>query len=307
MEKRVLVTGASGLVGRALVQTLVARGYSVHALSRSDIQPTLPGVAFFTWDVAAGYADPRCLDGVAAIIHLAGENIAARPWSDRRKQALVESRTHSIALLYELMEKQQAREIRTVVSASASGYYEPNTDNWMTEDQLPADSFLGHTSVAWERAVAQGSRLGLRTVSLRSGVVLASEHGLYPKFAALVARGLGVVPGSGKQWLPWIHIDDVVAGYLFALEHPGLSGVYNMAAPDQVPFRLFLQAVATHYGKPLWLPNIPGFLLKAVLGQLSELVLDGTRMSVEKIRNAGFQYKYPDIESAVAALAARGG
>ncbi len=304
MEKRVLVTGASGLVGRTLIPALVARGHSVHALSRSETRHGQPGVTFFVWDVDTGHIDPRCLDGVGAIVHLAGENIAARPWSDRRKRALVESRTKSIALLYEVLEKRN-HGVQTVVSASASGYYEPNVDAWMSEDRPPADNFLGQTGYAWERAVAQGQRLGVRTVSMRSGVVLANEGGLYPKFAGMVKRGLGSAPGSGDQWLPWIHVDDAVAGYLFALEHHGVSGVYNMAAPGQVPFRQFLQAIAHHYGKPLWLPNIPRVLLKAMLGQLSELLVDGTRMSVEKLRNAGFRFKYPEIGGAVAALASQ--
>ncbi|MFC3196974.1 TIGR01777 family oxidoreductase [Parapedobacter deserti] len=302
MGKKVLVTGASGLVGQALIKALVDRNYAVNALSRSNRQINSPSVSFYRWDVAAGEVDPSCMEGVECIIHLAGESIVGLPWSNRRKQAILESRTKSIGILYRLLETVDAHEVRTVISASAAGYYSDRGDELMTEDKLPANDFLGQTCAHWERAVDEGRMLGLRTVSLRSGVVLSPHGGVYGKLAPMIKKGLGVVPGSGTQWIPWIHIEDAVSMYIFALEHNGIHGVYNMAAPEQITFSAFIRAIAKRYKRPLWLPKVPSFLLRAFLGQMSDMLLSSTRMSVEKIRNAGFKFRYPQINSALGAL-----
>ncbi|MGK6351243.1 TIGR01777 family oxidoreductase [Parapedobacter sp. DT-150] len=301
MNKRVLVTGASGLIGRALMPVLVERGYFVNALSRTKRVSDLSGVQFFEWDVSADQVDPACLDGVTAIIHLAGENIGALPWSNKRKQLILASRTEPIELLYRLLKQQAAPPVKAVISASATGYYNDRGDEWMTEDKPPANDFLGQTCAAWERAVSRGRDMGLRTVSLRSGVVLSAEGGIYRKFADLIKRGLGIVPGTGNQWMPWIHIDDVVSLYLFALEHNGIHGVYNMSAPEQISFSTFVRAIAKQQGRS-WLPKVPAFMLKTILGQMSELLLSSTRVSTEKIRNTGFQFSYPTFEGALEAI-----
>lgn len=300
MQKSVLVTGASGLVGEALVKVLANQGYFVKALSRDDRQQS-PFANFFKWDVSEGKIDEDCVTGVDAIIHLAGENIASLPWSKRRKKVILESRTRSIAMLYELLEK-HPHQVKVVVSASATGYYSHRGDEVMTEDKLPARDFLGQTCLEWERAVAEGKRLGLRVVSLRSGTVLASAGGIYNKLAKAIKMRLGAVPGTGKQWMPWIHIDDVVAMYIFAMEHNGIQGVYNMTASQQINFSTFVHTIAQHVDKSIWLPHIPEFALKAVLGQMSELMLSSTRVSADKIRNAGFLFKYPEIDRAIASL-----
>ena len=301
-EQRVLVTGASGLVGRALVDALVGRGYPVNALSRQKQRAELPNVRFYEWDVPAREIDAACFEDVVGIVHLAGENIAALPWSNNRKRAILESRTQSIGLIYDVLGRRNLKDIKTVVSASATGYYNERGDEWMSEDKAPAAGFLGKTCMGWEHAVNRGEDLGLRTVSLRSGVVLSGAGGIYDRFAALIKKGLGVVPGKGTQWMPWIHIDDAVAMYLFALEHQGIRGVYNMAAPDQITFATFVHAIAHQQGKLLWLPRIPEFLLKAVLGQMSELLLSSTRVSVDKIQNTGFTFTHPEIKGAIKAL-----
>lgn len=307
MKKKVLVTGASGLVGRALVKALIGSGYAVNTLSRRSrfLQADSADVHCYHWDVTAGEIDTSCVDGVEGIIHLAGENIGALPWSNSRKQAIVESRKHSISLLYDLLKKKDINSTKTVVSASASGYYSDRGDEWMSEDKPPATDFLGQTCVAWEHAVAQGRDLGLRTVSLRSGIVLSSQGGIYPQFADVMKWHIGIIPGSGNQWVPWIHIEDAVAMYLFALEHRGLQGVYNMAAPEIVSFATLVRTIAQQTGRKAWLPRIPGFLLRAILGQMSETLLSSTRMSVEKISSTGFQFIYPKLADAIDAIVNR--
>lgn len=302
MTKRVLVTGASGLVGRTLMKALVTHGYEVHGLSRQQRDSDTPAIRFYRWDVTGGTLDTDCLEGVTAIIHLAGEPIGALPWSNKRKRIIRESRTQSIALLYDALKRNPSHGVRTVISASATGYYSHRGDEWMTEDKPPANGFLGGTCVAWERGVSAGKDMGLRTVSLRSGLVLSADGGIYRQLTNIVDKGLGAVPGSGRQWVPWIHIEDAVKMYCFAMEHSGISGVYNMVAPDPVIFSQLIRVIAAERRKPLWLPKVPAVLLKAVLGQMSELLLSSTRASADKIRNAGFKFKYPSIGDAAKAL-----
>lgn len=302
MKKRVLITGASGLVGRKLVEALVNRNYQVNALTRNKQHTASPSVQFFEWDVSQGKIDPACIDGVEAIVHLAGENIAALPWSNRRKQAILESRTQSIAMIYELLREKKTHTIKTVVSASASGYYRDGGDELMTEDQPPAPGFLGQTCLKWEQAVRQGSELGLRCVSLRSGVVLSAQGGAYRKLATMAKNRMAAVLGTGNQWMPWVHVTDAVSMYMFALEHPGINGAYNLCAPDQVTFSTFTHQVAAYAGSSVWLPNIPAFFVKAVLGQMSEVLLNSTRMSAGKISDTGFEFQYPELDGALANL-----
>jgi len=301
MNKRILMTGATGLIGQALTDALLEQGDEVHALSRISRRADRPGLRYFQWDVAAGRIDADCFDGVEAIVHLAGENIATKPWSSRRKQAILESRTQSIALLYRTLNDRPSHTVRTVISASASGYYADAGDEAMTEDRLPAPGFLGQTCAAWERAVSDGRELGLRTVSLRSGVILSDRDGFYAKLAALIRRGVAIIPGSGRQWLPWIHIDDAVAAYRYALEHNGMQGVYNMVAPGAVTFEAFIRELARRRGARIVI-HVPAIVLKTVLGQLSESLLTGARLSADKLRNAGFEFRYPHLHGALAAL-----
>lgn len=299
---RILLTGATGLVGKALMTALTNKGYAINALSRNKQPAALPDIRFFQWDVFANKIDKACLDGVHAIIHLAGENIAALPWSNKRKRLIRDSRTQSMSLLYDLLREQKEHEVTTVISASASGYYGNQGNEWMTEDKPPAADFLGQTCRDWEHTVGEGRELGLRTVSLRSGVILSARSGIFPKFAGFIKKGLGTVPGTGKQWMPWIHLMDAVDMYIFALEHNGIHGAYNMASPVPVTFSQFVLTIAEALKKPLWLPNIPPFLLKAIMGQMSEMLFSSTRMSAEKIQNAGFQFRFPELKDAIRAL-----
>lgn len=299
---RVLVTGATGLVGTALIRALVHRGYHVHALSRNKRESGQPEVRFFQWDVPEGRLEEDCLEGVRAIIHLAGENIAALPWSNRRKKQLRDSRIQSILILYDALKRRGRQDVESVISASASGYYGDKGEEWLTEDKPAANDFLGQTCRDWEAAVQRGAGLGLRTVSLRSGVVLSPQGGIFPKVAGFVKKRLAMVPGTGRQWMPWIHLDDVVSMYLFALEHNGIHGVYNMTAPQPVRFASFVRTVADTVKHAVWLPHAPRFVLKAVMGEMSELLLSSTRMSAEKIQNAGFPFRYPTWEGAAKAL-----
>ena len=298
--QRILISGATGLIGEALIKTLLSKGYIIHALVRKP-QADVQNIHYFTWNVEDGIIDKTCIEEVDAIVHLAGANIAKKPWSRKVRSNILKSRTDSIALIYSLLSSGNHR-VKTVVSASATGYYGNRGEELLTEEMSPADDFLGQTCLAWEQAVANGKSFGLRTVSLRCGMVLTKVGGALPALTKPINLGLGTAFGNGKQYVPWIHLTDVIAMYAFALEHPGLSGSYNMVAPQIVTNQQLNQEIAKKLGKPLWLPPTPAFVLRGILGKMSALVLDSTKVSAERIINAGFKFKYPNLQEALTSI-----
>jgi uncharacterized protein (TIGR01777 family) len=296
MNKNILITGGSGLLGKQLTEALLNLGYTVTHLSRS------PGknakVKTFLWDVAHGKIDQHCIDGVDTIVHLAGAGIADKRWTDKRKQLLTESRTRSIALIYELIQK-RANQVHSVVSASATGYYSNRGDELLTEESPPASDFLGTCCVQWEQAVDKGAALGLRVLKYRTGVVLTKDGGALPQLALPIKMGLGSPIGAGNQWIPWIHHQDVVDMYIEGIENESLSGVYNMVAPQPVTNAQMSKAVAAQLHKPFWAPNVPAFIIKTLFGEMATVVLGSTRVSAQKVINAGYNFKYPIIADAL--------
>ncbi|MGZ3755101.1 MAG: TIGR01777 family oxidoreductase [Mucilaginibacter sp.] len=299
MSKHILLTGGSGLLGKNLTQLLLSRGYTVSHLSRKA--GTDPQVKTFIWDIAKGLIDESCIDGVDTIVHLAGAGIADERWTPERKEELIASRTQSIALIYELLSK-KSNGVKSVISASGIGYYSDRGDELLTEDSHPSDDFLGECCIQWEKAVDAGKELGLRIVKFRTGVVLTTSGGALVKLAMPIKFGVGSPLGSGKQWISWIHHQDVANLYLYGIENNNLSGVFNMVAPNAVTNEALTKAVAKQLHRPVWLPNIPAFILKLLLGQMSTLVLGSTRVSATKIQASGYQFKYTDIESALKEL-----
>ncbi|MES2268162.1 MAG: TIGR01777 family oxidoreductase [Bacteroidota bacterium] len=296
-KKNILITGGSGLLGRELTKALLALGHTVSHLSRSTGKD--PHVKTFLWNVAKGQIDPHCIDGVDTIIHLAGAGIADKRWTDNRKREIVESRTKSIALIYGLM-KDKAHKVHSVISASGINYYGGNRgDELLTEDNPPENDFIGNCCVAWEKAVDEGKQFDLRILKFRTGVVLTKKGGALPQLALPVKLAIGSPLGTGKQWIPWIHHNDVIDMYLFGLENEQLTGVYNMVAPLPVTNTNMTIAVAQQLHRPLWAPNVPAFLIKILFGEMASLVLGSTKASSQKIEDAGFKFKYPDITGAL--------
>lgn len=297
---KILVTGASGLVGKALVAALIDKGYTINVLSRKA-KPNTSSISYFTWDLEAGTIDKACLAEVDAIVHLAGAGIAKKPWSKNVRANILKSRTDSIQLIYQLLQS-TPHQVKTVVSASGTGYYGDRRDELLTEERVPADDFLGQTCLAWEQVVSQAASYGIRTVSLRSGIILSKDGGALPLMAKPVKLGFGTSLGSGKQYIPWIHLEDAVDMYIFALEHDRLRGVYNMVAPETITNKTLNRALAQTLGRPLWMPPLPAFLIRSVLGKMSDLLLYSTRVSAERISNTGFKFKYPTIQEALSAI-----
>src|SRR6185437_2284395 len=294
-NKHILLSGGTGLVGRHLTEQLLLKGCSVSHLSRSPGKDAR--VKTFLWDVDKGLIDEGCIDGVDIVVHLAGAGIADKRWTEQRKREIIDSRAKSIGLIYNLL-KGKKNEVKTVISASAIGYYSDRGDELMTEDSPPSNDFMAKCCIAWENAVDKGKELGLRVVKFRTGVVLDREDPL-AKMAMPVRLFVGSPLGSGKQWIPWIHWQDVADMYLFALENEGLAGVYNMVAPNPVTNKQLTEAIAWQLHKPLWLPNVPAFFLKLLLGEMSTIVLGSTKVSSQKIEQGGYTFKYPEITLAL--------
>ncbi|MBD1366917.1 TIGR01777 family protein [Mucilaginibacter sp. ZT4R22] len=296
MNKNILITGGSGLLGKQLTEELLSKGHTVSHLSRSKGKN--PKVKTFLWDVEKGQIDEHCIDGVDTIIHLAGAGIADKRWTEERKREIVESRTRSIGLVYELM-KAKANRVHTVISASGVGYYSNRGDVVLTEESEPAHDFIGTCCIDWEKAVDEGKELGLRVLKFRTGVVLTTDGGALPQLAMPIKFGIGSALGTGKQWIPWIHHRDVLDMYMLVLDDEKLTGVYIMAAPNPVTNADLTKAVARQLKRPLWAPKVPALLIKLLFGEMATIVLGSTRISAQKIMDAGFKFQYPDITSAL--------
>ena len=299
MGKSILLTGGSGLLGTHLTKALLAKGYTVSHLSRKA--GNNPQVKTFVWDINKGIIDEHCIDGIDTIVHLAGSGIAEKHWTDARKKDLIDSRVKSIELVYDLLKRKQ-HQVTSVISASGIGYYSDRGDELMYETSAPARDFISQCCALWEAAVDEGQKFGVRILKFRTGVVLDKDGGALPTLAKPIKLYIGSPIGSGKQWVPWIHWQDVVDMYLLGIENKNLSGVYNMVSPNPVTNKQLTQAVAKQLHKPLWAPNVPGFVLKLLLGEMSSIVLGSTKVSAQKIEDAGFKFKFTNLEAALSAI-----
>ncbi|MBS1524928.1 MAG: TIGR01777 family oxidoreductase [Bacteroidetes bacterium] len=295
-KSRILITGGSGHLGRLLTDELLQQGYDVGHLNRR------PGadnrVKSWLWDVAKGQIDEHCVENADIVVHLAGESIAAKKWTEKRKRDIVDSRTKSIELLYRAMEN-RPNKINTIISASAIGYYGDRADELLSEDAPPGSGFMADCCIAWEKAVEEGRPLGVRIVKFRTGVVLDKDNGALPQLAKPVNLLAGAPLGSGRQWVPWIHWRDAVKMYIYAIENIHLTGTYNMVSPEPVDNKTLVKEIAHRLHKPLWLPNVPAFMLKLLLGEMSAMVLYSTKVSAQKIVNEGFPFEYPNLAGAL--------
>jgi len=294
-KKSILLTGGTGLIGIKLTEQLLAKGWQISHLSRSAGKN--PQVKTFLWDVNKGEIDPDCIDGVDVVVHLAGAAIADKRWTDERKKEIIDSRAKSIRLIYNLLGTKK-HQVTSIVSASAIGYYSDRGDELLTEESPPNNDFMARCCVEWENAVDEAQKLGLRIVKFRTGVVL-SVDGALKLMAQPIKLYVGSPLGSGKQWVPWIHWQDVVDMYMLGIENENFAGVYNQVAPNPVTNVQLTQAIAKQLHKPLWAPKVPAFVLKILMGEMSTIVLGSTKVSAQKIEGAGFKFKYPDITSAL--------
>ena len=302
----VLITGGTGLIGKALTKELVNRGYEVIILTRDKSQhrPS-EGVSYAEWHIDKQTIDTKAIARADFIVHLAGAGVAEKRWSGRRKQEIVDSRVQSGQLLVKSL-KDVVNQVKTVVSASAIGWYGPDPQipnpRPFEETDPAAPGFLGTTCRQWEDAIHPVSEMGKRLVILRTGIVLSHEGGAFPEFKKTLKFRVASILGSGKQVISWIHIDDLVRLYITAIENEKLQGVYNAVAPYPVSNATLVRTIGRELvGMYLPVP-VPAFVLKAVLGEMSIEVLKSATVSSEKIEITGFQFIYQDIEPAVTNL-----
>jgi uncharacterized protein (TIGR01777 family) len=290
--KSVLITGGSGLVGSGLTELLLQKGYHVSHLGRS---PSMGKVKCHRWSVTGNFIDPKALEGVDAIIHLAGAGVAEKRWTEARKK---ESRTKSTELLHETL-KSQPNQVKVVISATAVGYYGLSTsDDWYDETKGPGTDFLASVCKAWEEAADPIETLGKRLVKIRVGVVLSSKGGALLQMAQPVKWGVGAALGTGKQWVSWIHMNDLCQIFLRAIENESMTGIYNAVAPNPVTNKDLNRAIAKSLHRPLWLPPVPEFALKIMLGEMSQIVVTGARVTCDKVKSAGVEFQFTDASAA---------
>ncbi|HYC57199.1 MAG TPA: TIGR01777 family oxidoreductase [Candidatus Binatia bacterium] len=299
---KVLVTGATGLVGQHLVRRLLEGGHDVVALSRNldEALLTLPvRCMVHEWNPEAGHLDGRAWDGVRAVVHLAGENVGAARWSRRRKDAILKSRALGTRTLVEsigLLPPEKRPKI--FVSASAIGFYGDRGDEILEETASHGEDFLADVCRVWEHEARRSETHGLRWVSLRTGIVLAREGGALAKMLPLFRVGLGGRLGSGDQWMSWIHIADLVSLYMLAIENDELEGPVNAVAPNPVTNKQFTRSLARVLRRPALAPA-PATMLRMMLGEMSSLVLGSQRVVPVAADDAGFKFDYEDLELAL--------
>jgi uncharacterized protein (TIGR01777 family) len=301
---KVLIPGGSGLVGRALSQELLSNGHSVLILSRRrGAIPGLPAGAQVTAWNGTSVEDLRpLLEGIDAVVNLAGESIGAGRWTAARKRAILESRTETSRAVADALLAAGNRNA-VLVQASAVGIYGPREDEEVSEDGSVGDDFLAKVCREWEAASESVEAAGLRRVVIRTGVVLSTDGGALPKMLLPFRLFVGGPLGNGRQFVPWIHIADEAAAIRFLLEDQQARGPFNLVAPGTVTNRQLGQAIGKILGRPSMLPT-PALALRATLGEMSTLLLDGQRVKPKRLLGAGYKFKFPELRPALRDLLA---
>ena len=295
---KILITGATGLVGTALVNLLLRKGVQVNFLTISQDKITKKtNLQGFFWNPEQGIIDENAFIGVDAIIHLAGANVSKR-WTNTYKQEIIESRIISSNLLFKVL-KHNPNQVKQIISASAIGVYPDSLKNIYTENNKNIDdSFLGNVVMKWEESVDKFKLLNIKVCKLRTGIVLSEKGGALFEMLKPIKFGLGAAFGTGKQIQSWIHLTDLTEMYLFAAQNQ-LEGIYNAVAPNPISNKQLTVAIAKKLKKPLFLPNIPEFIMQMVLGEMHEILFSSQNVNNHKIINEGFSFKYTSVEKAL--------
>lgn len=299
----VLITGGTGLIGKQLTQKLLKRGYNVSVLSRTSKQHD--DINYFKWDINKKTIDKQAVLTADYIIHLAGAGVADKRWTQSRKKLIIDSRVDSAKLIYNSI-KQENHKVKAFISASGVNCYGTITsEKIFTEKDSFADDFLGRVCEQWETSANEFSNLGIRVVTLRTGVVLSKNGGAFEKLAKPIKLGFGSAIGSGKQYMPWIHTEDLCGMYIHAIENTKINNAYNAVAPEHLNNLSFTKKIAKSLNKSIWLPKIPSMILKLFLGEMSTIITQGSRISSEKIIKTGFRFKYPTLDLALSDLVSK--
>lgn len=297
--KTILITGGSGFVGKRLSELLIDKGYKVIWLSRErDINTSIPR---YRWDYRKGEIDAVAVEQADIIIHLAGSNLGEGSWTRVRKQRIVESRVLTAKFLFDTVKKLNKKP-EAFISASAVGYYGMHTDDKVySEHDTPAkNDFLSRTCKKWEAAAFRFKQeLDVRTVVLRTSFVVSSKSLAFKKIMLPARFGLGAPLGSGKQFFSWIHLEDICGLYIKAVEDVSMEGVYNAVSPEQITNAEFMRNLAKTMKRPFIMPNIPAFLLRLFMGEASGMVLEGSRISPQKVIEKGYRFIFESSKEAI--------
>ncbi|WP_397446438.1 TIGR01777 family oxidoreductase [Polaribacter sp. R77954] len=286
---KILITGGTGLVGSKLTKLLIDKNHEVVILSRNPKNSNA-----FKWDVSKNYIDEKAFDNVAYIIHLAGAGIADERWSEKRKKIIIDSRVATANLLYEKVKALKIN-LKGFISASGSGYYGAVTrDTIFTETDKPGDDFLGEVCVQWENAAHQFKKLDVPVTILRTGVVLSKNGGALEKMRTPIVSPLG----SGKQYMPWIHIDDLCEMYLKAIDDD-FTGIFNAVSTEHHTSKSFSKILAKSINRPYVGIPVPSFMLKLLFGDMAIILLEGSRISAKKIEKNGYSFRFKTLKKAL--------
>jgi len=295
MKEVVLITGAGGLIAQELSKK-IENDYEVRFLTRSKKHNNE-----YEWDIKNGTIDESAFENISHIIHLAGANISEKRWTTERKKELISSRVDSAKLLLDTVRKKNIQ-LKSFISASGINYYGTVTsEKIFTEKDGPGNDFLSEVVILWERAADdfKEQNLAERVVKIRTAVVLSEKEGALKKMLPPIQYGIGSPLGTGKQYMPWIHIKDICSIYEFALKNTHTNGAYNANSPEHTTNENFTKQIAKTVRKPLFMPNIPGFILKLIFGELANALLEGSRASSKKIQDEGFQFQFPNLQDSL--------
>lgn len=295
---KVLITGATGLIGSALVQKCLAKGYSINYLTtrKSKIEHKNNYNGFF-WNPSKNEIDIKAFEGVDTIINLAGSSISKR-WTDSYKEQIIDSRLDSLNTIFKTIEENDLA-IKQLISSSAIGYYPDSKTTYYSENFVSnSNDFLSSVVQQWEAATLPFEKLGINVSCIRTGIVLAENDGALPKLVSPIEKYVGAALGTGEQWQSWIHIDDIVGIYMHLLE-TNAKGIYNGVAPNPVTQKYLTKAIAKTLNKPLIPFNVPTLMLKLILGEMHVIVTQGQRVSAEKIIDEGYDFKFHDVHEAL--------
>lgn len=293
----ILITGGTGMIGHRLTELLLAKGHKVSYLSRK--KEKLPNVEVFQWDIQKGYIEEGALEAADYVVHLAGAGIADKRWTDEQKKEIIDSRIQPIELINSYLQKNNIQ-LKGFISASAIGIYGGDTgDVRLDENSELGNDFLAECTKLWEIHAKKMTNTA-RIVSVRIGIVLSEKGGALPKLVQPIRLGFGAALGSGKQFMSWIHVDDLCEIFVKALEDDTMQGPYNAVAPNPVTNQEMTSVAAQVLKKPLWLPNVPSFALKLVFGEMGIVVTGGNFVLNKRLsKETDFQYKFINIKEAL--------
>ncbi|MEM7187127.1 MAG: TIGR01777 family oxidoreductase [Bacteroidota bacterium] len=295
---KVLIAGATGLIGKELVRQCEEASIEVHYLTtRKNMVQRSGNVIGFYWNPSKGEIDEKAFDGVSAVINLAGASVSKR-WTKTYKTQILESRILSARLIKTTLQRIQHEVTHYISSSGISIYPSSKHKLYAEEDTVQSETFLGKVVADWETAADELSDLGIKVSKVRTGIVLQSDEGALAKLVAPIKSGVGAALGSGQQWQSWIHVRDIAGIYMFLLMH-SLEGVYNGVAPSPVTNSKMTRAIAQRLKKPLWLPKVPGWFLKVLFGEMSEIVLESQLVSAKKLEEAGYDFHFVNLEKAL--------